>query len=349
MPPSNSTAAFSPPRSQALDVASFTAFAEFLPHLAWMADPQGGVRWYNRKWLTYTGAALEEVQGWGWQSFIDPSALPEVLKQWKAALAAGEPVEMVMPIRGADGAYHPFLSRVEPITDQDGQVTGWIGTNTNISSQQRIAEALAEEKAHLETLNQTIAQVSAELDLERLVQTVTDAGVSLTGAEFGAFFYNVTDARGDALTLYTISGVPRENFSKFPNPRATHVFAPTFRGDGPVRSDDILVDPRYGHNAPHEGMPEGHLPVRSYLAVSVKSRSGEVMGGLFFGHPEPHRFTAHHEELLLGIAGQAAIGAMQKLDAVDRLPPQRTGAGKIRSLERPAVRVIRDPFMLGAR
>jgi two-component sensor histidine kinase len=132
--------------------------------------------------------------------------------------------------------------------------------------------------------------------------------VSLTGAQFGAFFYNVTDAQGDALTLYTISGVPREHFSQFPNPRATHVFAPTFRGEGPVRSDDILADPRYGHNAPHRGMPEGHLPVRSYLAVPVKSRSGEVMGGLFFGHSEPGRFTSRHEELLIGIAGQAAIG-----------------------------------------
>jgi hypothetical protein len=162
---------------------------------------------------------------------------------------------MVFPLRGADGAFRPFLTRVQPLKNAQGRVLRWFGTNTDISEQQRIADSLAEEKAHLETLNQTVAQVSAELDLKRLVQTVTDAGVSLTGARFGAFFYNVIDAQGESLTLYTISGVPRENFSKFPNPRATHVFAPTFRGEGSVRSDDILLDPRYGQNAPHRACP----------------------------------------------------------------------------------------------
>src|SRR3954465_10254734 len=91
-------------------------------------------------------------------------------------------------------------------------------------------------------------------------------------------------------------------------PRNTHVFEPTFRGVGVVRSDDITKDPRYGKLAPHYGMPEGHLPVCSYLAVPVISRSGEVLGGLFFGHAAPARFTSRHEELLVGIAGQAAIG-----------------------------------------
>ena len=84
------------------------------------------------------------------------------------------------------------------------------------------------------------------------------------------------------------------------------MFAPTFRGKGPVRSDDILADPRYGQNAPYTGMPAGHPPVRSYLAVPVVSRSGEVLGGLFFGHPEPGVFTAAAERMVTGLAGQAA-------------------------------------------
>jgi GAF domain-containing protein len=107
--------------------------------------------------------------------------------------------------------------------------------------------------------------------------------------------------------LYSLSGVPREAFSKFPMPRATAVFQPTFRGDGTIRSDDILKDPRYGKSKPHYGMPKGHLPVRSYLAVPVTSRSGEVLGGLFFGHEQPGMFKPEHETLLSGIAGQAAI------------------------------------------
>ena len=72
-------------------------------------------------------------------------------------------------------------------------------------------------------------------------------------------------------------------------PRNTAVFAPTFNGEGIVRSDDITKDPRFGRNAPYYGMPKGHLPVRSYLAVPVISRTGEVLGGLFFGHPRARR------------------------------------------------------------
>ena len=106
--------------------------------------------------------------------------------------------------------------------------------------------------------------------------------------------------------LYSLSGVPKEAFSKFPMPRATAVFQPTFKGEGVIRSDDILQDPRYGKSEPYKGMPPGHLPVRSYLAVPVTSRSGEVLGGLFFGHKNTGVFKQEHEALLVGIAGQAA-------------------------------------------
>jgi PAS domain S-box-containing protein len=171
----------------------------------------------------------------------------------------------------------------------------------------RAIGALVEETRALETLNRIGSALAGELDLDRIVQMVTDAGVELTEAQFGAFFYNVVNDAGESYTLYSLSGVPRENFSKFPMPRNTHVFGPTFRGEGIVRSDDITKDPRYGQLAPHYGMPEGHLPVRSYLAVPVKSRSGEIIGGLFFGHAAPGVFTARAERLVEGIAGQAAI------------------------------------------
>ena len=177
-----------------------------------------------------------------------------------------------------------------------------------VRERQRIESALREESQTLEALNRTGTTLAAELDLERLVQTVTDAGVEVTGAQFGAFFYNVLNDQGGSYMLYTVSGVDRSEFDKFPMPRATAVFGPTFNGEGVIRSPDITKDQRYGKNAPHHGMPPGHLPVRSYLAVPVISRSNEVIGGLFFGHPEPGRFTERHDMLMSGIAGQAAIG-----------------------------------------
>ncbi|MBW0144362.1 GAF domain-containing protein [Sphingomicrobium clamense] len=182
-----------------------------------------------------------------------------------------------------------------------------IRTAAVIIERKRAEVELEEERRTLETLNKTGEVIAAELDLEQVVEQVTDAGVKLTGAAFGAFFYNTHDEDGASYMLYTLSGVERAAFEKFPMPRKTEIFAPTFDGTGVLRSDDIATDPRYGHNKPYKGMPEGHLPVTSYLAVPVKSRSGEVIGGLFFGHPDKAQFTDRHEELVVGIAAQASI------------------------------------------
>jgi len=180
-----------------------------------------------------------------------------------------------------------------------GQAIRFIGTVLDITAQKKT-------ERDLRILNDTGASVARERDLGTIVQIVTDAGVELTGAQFGAFFYNVLTADGGSYMLYSLSGAPRSAFENFPMPRNTAVFEPTFKGTGVVRSDDILQDPRYGKNAPRKGMPEGHLPVRSYLAVPVISRTGEVLGGLFFGHADTGKFQAGHEASLLGIAGHAA-------------------------------------------
>lgn len=128
-------------------------------------------------------------------------------------------------------------------------------------------------RAELEALNTVASTLASELDIERIVQTVTDAATNFTGAQFGAFFYNVVDSQGEKLTLYTLSGAPREAFENFGHPRPTPVFAPTFYGTAIVRSDDITKDPRYGQVGPYHGMPPGHLPVKSYLAVPGGRRS----------------------------------------------------------------------------
>lgn len=206
-----------------------------------------------------------------------------------------------------DGKLIWAAGELTPIRDTVGVVTGFTKVLRDRSTQREAEERLTEERRNLEVLNRTGSALALETDLPKLVQIVTDAGVELTGAQFGAFFYNVLSPAGESYMLYTLSGVPLEAFSKFPMPRNTEVFAPTFEGAGIVRSDDITKDQRYGHNEPHHGMPEGHLPVRSYLAVPVISRSGEVIGGLFFGHAEPGVFTDESERGLAGLAGEAAV------------------------------------------
>ena len=167
--------------------------------------------------------------------------------------------------------------------------------------------AQSEKLAAIGVMNRVGEAVRVEGDLDEAVQLITDCATELTEAAFGAFFYNVIDNQGESYMLYAISGAPREAFANFSMPRNTAVFAPTFKGEAIIRSDDITKDERYGKSAPHHGMPDGHLPVRSYLAVPVISRSGEVLGGLFFGHPEPARFNKAAEQVAAGIATQAAI------------------------------------------
>lgn len=194
----------------------------------------------------------------------------------------------------------------QPIVAEGGEVTGIFIQGHDVTEQYLNELAIRAESRKLSVLNRTGAAVAAELSVDRIVQIVTDACTELVGAQFGAFFYNVIDENRESYMLYALAGVPREKFDRFPMPRNTAIFEPTFQGTGVVRSDDILADPRYGKSEPYHGMPEGHLPVRSYLAVPVTSRSGEVIGGLFFGHADPGKFLQEHEELLVGIAGQSA-------------------------------------------
>ena len=231
-----------------------------------------------------------------------PDEADDWVERYRRVLLTGEPIRFERELEATGRHLDLAAFRVEPPERRQVAVLF-----QDITARKQAAAALAEEKAALETLNRIGASLAPELDLEKVVQMVTDAGVELTGAQFGAFFYNVLDSAGEGYMLYSVSGVDRSHFDKFPMPRNTAIFAPTFAGEGVVLSDDIRKDPRYGKNAPHNGMPEGHLPVASYLAVPVVSRSGEVIGALFFGHAEEARFTERHGRLLEGIAGQAAV------------------------------------------
>ena len=128
----------------------FRTLANAIPQLCWMANADGWIFWYNDRWYEYTGTTPEQMQGWGWQSVHDPEALPKVLERWEGSIASGEPFDMVFPLRGADGVFRPFLTRVMPVRDRGGKVARWFGTNTDISEQRRTEEALRESRAKLE-------------------------------------------------------------------------------------------------------------------------------------------------------------------------------------------------------
>ncbi|HEY9501596.1 MAG TPA: PAS domain S-box protein [Pyrinomonadaceae bacterium] len=193
------------------------------------------------------------------------------------------------------------------IYGDQGEILGMLGFVQDITTRRSIEETLRTQTEALRTLNEVGRVISAELDLQKTVQAVTDAATELTRARFGSFFYNVLNEEGASYMLFALAGVPRHAFERFPMPRATDLFGPTFRGEGVVRIANVKLDPRYGKNSPYYGMPEGHLPVTSYLAVPVVSSSGEVLGGLFFGHPQPDIFSDREEQIVVGLASQAAI------------------------------------------
>jgi len=210
--------------------------------------------------------------------------------------------------RRKDGSELLVSLTVSPLIDDTGTVIGASKIARDVTERARLQTVAAEQSEIAQKLSEVGTLVASSLERSTIVQKVTDAATTLAQAEFGAFFYNVREpGSGDSYMLYTLSGVPKEAFAHLPSPRATAVFAPTFHGEGTVRLDDVTVDPRYGRNPPYHGMPEGHLPVRSYLAVPVKSASGEVLGGLFFGHSRPGMFTEHHERLVSGVAGWASL------------------------------------------
>lgn len=269
----------------------------------------------DRDWrFIYVNSEAERLGGFRREEILGKShwdVYPEAIgtivdRELRRAVKEGVAVEFENHYAPWDRWFH-----VRAYPSSEGGLSVFYQDITNRKRAEQERDALIEmERAarqEAEILNEISTRLAGELDLQRLVQDVTEAATTLTGARFGAFFYNVLNERGETYMLYTLAGAPREAFEKIGMPRNTPVFHPTFSGTAVVRSADILQDPSYGKMSPHFGMPVGHLPVRSYLAVPVKSRSGEVLGGLFFGHPETGVFDEKSERVAVGIAGHAAI------------------------------------------
>ena len=230
-------------------------------------DPDGKLIDANDAFLSmrgYTRRDPRKAGGLSLQSLTAPEWRETVEKTLAELKEQGETTPIEKEYLRADGSrwWGLFAAKRLP----DGQGFKFV---VEITERKQAELALHEQTIALEALNRTAATTAIEKNLDRVVQTVTDAGVELSGAEFGAFFYNVVDPEGESYMLYTLSGVSKDAFAGFPMPRNTAVFGPTFNGEGIVRSDDIKLDPRYGQNAPRKGMPDGHLPVASYLAVPV--------------------------------------------------------------------------------
>ena len=132
------------------------SFVDALPALAWIANRDGYITWFNARWYEYTGTTPQQMEGWGWQSVHDPAVLPDVIRQWTGSIASGNEFNMIFPLRGADGIFRSFLTRILPFRDAEGEILHWFGTNTEIDELQRTRLALEQSEAGLaQVLNAT--------------------------------------------------------------------------------------------------------------------------------------------------------------------------------------------------
>jgi two-component system, cell cycle sensor histidine kinase and response regulator CckA len=165
----------------------FRTLANAIPQLCWIANADGWIFWYNERWYEYTGTTPKQMEGWSWQSVHDPKELPTVLERWRASIATGEPFDMVFPLRGADGLFRPFLTRVMPVRGSEGKVVRWFGTNTDISEQRKIEQALRESEERLRLAQQVARVGTFEWDIQKGVDHWTPELEAIYGLPPGGF------------------------------------------------------------------------------------------------------------------------------------------------------------------
>jgi PAS domain S-box-containing protein len=258
--------------------------------------------------VTSWSLGAERILGWSEGDMLgqtlerlftpEEQALGILRREFADAVALGRGGEEGWRVR-RDASRFWGAGEITPIKDEAGGVAGFIKILRDRTRHRRAEEEVQAERRALEVLNRMGIALGQETDLERLVQSVTDAGVELSHAEFGAFFYHATAEDGRRYQLHTLSCAAATSIAEFSMPRITEIFAPTFAGEGVVRSDD-------GEPAPFQNQPDPS-PWRSYLAVPVVSRSGSALGGLLFGHSKSGMFNERAQRVLVGLAAAAAV------------------------------------------
>ena len=277
-------------------------------------DLNGIVTSWNGAAERIFGYSAAEIIGKPVSILAAPDRLDE-MPQILAKIRQGHRVEHYETRRRRkDGEIIDVALTVSPVRDAAGEVIGASKIARDITGRKRAEQERAlllareqEARRTAELLNGVAPRLVAQLHLDRLVQEVTDIATTLVEAEFGAFFHNAENGKSESRMPCAVSGVPPQAFASFTLPGKMDLFGPAFRRKAVVRCGDVAQDPLSGGNPLYQEISLGRLPVRSYLAAAVISRSGETLGALFFGHSAPARFTQGHEAIIAGIAAQSAI------------------------------------------
>ncbi|MBX9574651.1 MAG: PAS domain S-box protein [Caulobacteraceae bacterium] len=158
--------------------ARFELVADSIPNLAWMAEPDGAIYWYNKRWFDYTGTTLAQMEGWGWQSVHDPDLVDGVRTRFQKAVTDGSSWEDLFPLRRHDGAWRWFLSRAEPVRDATGRIVRWFGTNTDVTDRREAEIRLRESEERFRLMADTapspVWMTNAEAEVEFVNQALVE-------------------------------------------------------------------------------------------------------------------------------------------------------------------------------
>ncbi len=284
------------------------ALADSMPQLAWTAQPDGYITWYNRRWYEYTGTSPQQMEGWGWQSVHDPATLPDVLCRWKESITTGTAFEMEFPLQGANGKFRRFLTRVFPLKDSGGNVTQWFGTNTDVTElvgAQETLSVVTRLYAVLSRVNEAIVRVRDEQSLyEEVCRIVAEEG------QFPLVWVGLVNQREIAPTASwgRASEYLREIKVEVAGELGQGPTGTCVREDRPVINDDFGVNP--------STWPWLQATMRHGLRASAAfplHRGGDVIGALTFYAAKPGAFTDEQVKLLEALCADIsyALDAMQ--------------------------------------
>ena len=282
----------------------FRALADNIPNLAWMANAEGWIFWYNEQWYDYTGTTLEEMQGWGWQKVHHPDYIDAVTEEWSASIKEGKPYDNIFPLRGKDGKYNWFLTRVIPIHDEQGNIQRWFGTNTDITKQKKAEDLIRWNQKR----NELLAEVSSRLLTSENPQDIIDdlCYKTMEFLECDVFFNYLVDEEKGCLHLNACAGIPEEEAQKI----EWLDYGVAVCGCAALESRRIVAENILETPDPRTDLVKGY-GVQAYACHPLMI-DGSIIGTLSFGTGSRTSFTDKELDLMKAVADQIAI-AMNRL------------------------------------
>jgi PAS domain S-box-containing protein len=282
----------------------FRALADNIPNLAWMANAEGWIFWYNKQWYDYTGTTLEEMQGWGWQKVHHPDYIDTVTEEWSKSIKEGKPYDNMFPLRGKNGKYHWFLTRVIPIHDEQGNIQRWFGTNTDITEQKRANELILWNHGR----NELLAEVSSRLLTSENPQDIIDdlCYKTMEFLECDVFFNYLVDEEKGCLHLNAYSGIPEEEAKRI----EWLDYGVAVCGCAALESRRIVSENIFETPDTRTDLVKGY-GVQAYACHPLLIE-GLSIGTLSFGANSRAYFTDEELDLMKAVADQIAI-AMNRL------------------------------------